>query len=226
MIDLILLAAGLGTRTGLGYPKQFLRLAGKPILIHTLEVFAQVPEIDKIIIAIKPEFENHYKKLIEDYKIPRVVLIGGGETRQESVKNCLPKVTTKRVIIHEAARPFVTPDFITLLLMYQKDIVVPVLPITFATLLNDSCRIEPLDKRKVMNIQLPQVFNYDIIYQAHQRAKKIYDDDSMLVWEESEKTPDIALIPGLEENIKITTPLDLKLAEVIYDERFSHSHGG
>lgn len=223
MIDLILLAAGKGTRTKLDYPKQFLRVAGKPILIHTLEVFRKISEIGTIYVSIHTSYGTGYISLLEDYSVDDVVLVSGGETRQESVANCLAHVKTDRVIIHEAARPFITESFIIELLNHKSDIVVPVLPIPFAVLTSKPIRSIP--KSSLYNIQLPQIFNTEKLKSAHAQVNGPYDEDSMMVYE---NIPDstIDMVLGLEENIKITTPLDIKLAEVIYRERLSDNNRG
>lgn len=223
MIDLILLSAGLGSRMGLGYPKQFARLRGKPLLIHTLEIFRASSRIDKIILSVRWEFLSKYRELFEIYGIKNLVLVEGGDTRQESVKFCLEEVTAPRVMIHEAARPFITEQFIDSLLQIEADVVVPVLPISFAV-----CEIgtrRKIDKSNLRNIQLPQVFDTRKLKLAHSRVQEVFDEDSVLVYRD-DPLNSIIFVDGLEENIKITTPLDLKIAEVLYNERYDIDNRG
>lgn len=217
MVDLILLSAGRGTRLGLGYPKQFARLRGKPIIVHTLEVFKDIEEIGTILVTTLEEYESLYTELITKYNIPKVILVPGGSYRQTSVSLALSYVETERVMIHEAVRPFITEEFIRTLLQKSADIVAPHVPISPAV-----CEIRPirrLRKDHLREIQLPQVFNTKKLIKAHRKATDLYDEDSLLVFDNIEDAT-IECVEGLGENIKITTPLDLKLAEVLFDEKY------
>ena len=109
MYSFILLSAGKGLRFGKDLPKQYLLLAGKPMIVHTLERVARINEIKEIIIVCEKEYEALIKRYIVDYRICRnVIFVKGGKTRQESVYNSLKHVSCDNVIIHEAARPMVT----------------------------------------------------------------------------------------------------------------------
>jgi len=208
MFDVILLAAGLGLRSGLSYPKQFYLLGGKPIVVYPLELFESMEEISRIIVASR---DNRVQTYIDQYKISKAVVIEGGDTRQESVKNALVYCQTDRVIIHEAVRPFITKEHVRELLSIDDTAVIPIESLNF-TLYDTSSELFP-SRDTVFNVQLPQVFDRRILSGAHFLADKTYTDDSSLLKDVFGISP--AVIKGLEHNIKITTPLDFRLAEAI-----------
>lgn len=208
MFDVILLAAGLGLRSGLSYPKQFYLLGGKPIVVYPLELFESMEEISRIIVASR---DNRVQTYIDQYKISKAVVIEGGDTRQESVKNALVYCQTDRVIIHEAVRPFITKEHVRELLSIDDTAVIPIESLNF-TLYDTSSELFP-SRDTVFNVQLPQVFDRRILSGAHFLANKTYTDDSSLLKDVFGISP--AVIKGLEHNIKITTPLDFRLAEAI-----------
>ena len=120
-MDAIILAAGNGIRTSLDYPKQFYPVNGKPCLALSLELFENIDEISKIIITYNEQVKDKYQKLIEDFRITKAVLVEGGETRQKSVFNALQHVTSDKVLIHEAARPLISKDFVMRILSYENE---------------------------------------------------------------------------------------------------------
>lgn len=218
-VDVLFLAAGRGSRSKLDYPKQFSLIGGKPIMIHSLEIFESMPEINKIILVCIPELIHEFETFIKIYDITKAICIRGDTTRQLSVYSGLKYVTTNRILIHEAARPFITADFISKLILNSEESIVPVLDITSTVVNIDSSKKYPL-RNSMKVVQLPQIFNTTQLYNAHDLAIKAdktnYTDDSSLMYDLSQNK--INYISGIEENIKITTPLDMKIAEVIYDE--------
>jgi len=212
-VDCIYLAAGLSVRMKKTLPKQFLTLLGKPILVYALEVLEKVDFIENILVIYHPEFKSLYEEIIKDYNISKCTLVEGGRTRQESVFNGLKHVKTKRVIIHEAARPFITTDFITELANYDEKAVVPTIPIPFTVSEGQKYMQRQLDRSVLHNIQLPQIFDTETLIKAHKATKDedfAVTEDSMLVFRSGEK---VLFVGGLENNIKITTPLQLIVAE-------------
>lgn len=222
MFDLVLLSAGMGTRAKLNYPKQLMRLGGKPLLICTLEVFLDIEEIRNIIITVPPEMKKEFVELVTTYYPNKIIhIIDGGSTRQESVKLAMEKVTSERVIIHESVRPFITKEHVLELMSHKQCSVVPFLPIV-PTVYNTDGFFE--NRSKLINIQLPQVFHSGMLKTAHYLGRnKKYTDDSSLVLIEMGIYP--TLINGLEENIKITSPVDIIIAEALYEE-ISHRNRG
>jgi 2-C-methyl-D-erythritol 4-phosphate cytidylyltransferase len=222
MFDLILLSAGMGTRAKLNYPKQLMRLGGKPLVICTLEIFLNIDDIKNIIITVPPEMKNEFVNLIITYYPNKNIhVIDGGETRQQSVRFALEHVTAERVIVHESVRPFITKEHVLSLMEHKQCVVVPYLPIV-PTIYNVNGYFE--DRSKLVNIQLPQIFHSGLLKNAHHIGQnKKYTDDSSLVFVEMGIYP--TLVNGLEENIKITSPIDIIIAEALYEEIGNRNRG-
>lgn len=213
----IIVAGGSGTRVGNVIPKQFLKLDGKPILMHTISKFAETG-LDINIILVLPENQTEYWQQLcseHNFTIP-LVTTTGGQSRFHSVKKGLEFVTEEGIVaVTDAVRPFVSLK--TILTAYKAAEMygnaVPAIP------LNDSIRqIEStlsiaLDRSRYCVIQTPQCFHTSIIKKAYgQDYKYTFTDDATVVEAAGEK---IHLIDGNPDNIKITTPLDLIIAEAI-----------
>jgi 2-C-methyl-D-erythritol 4-phosphate cytidylyltransferase len=212
-MDCIYLSAGLGVRLKEAKPKQFITLLGKPIFIYALEVLERVDEVEKILLMFHPDYRRMYEKYLKNYNLSKIELVEGGKTRQESVWNGLQKVNSKRVLIHEAARPFISKEFLLDLLEYRESAVVPTIPIPFSVAGGETYMEQELERSKLHNIQLPQVFDTHVLSRAHLKAQQenfIAFEDGILVFRFGEK---VRFVEGLENNIKITTPLDLVIAE-------------
>ena len=220
MIDVIYLAAGQGKRAKLGYPKQFARLGGKPIMIHGLEILQKIPEVSQIIV-VRPMITGEslqdwrVEEVVLEYGINKAVFVEGGRTRQESVRRGLEMVATDYVLIAEAVRPFITEDFVKRIIQLPGNCVTPWMS-SISTVL--SAAGEPMDRERIGEVQMPQKYFTNILTAAHYKAEaanNTYTDDMALVIKEIKVRP--ILMAGLEENIKITTPLDLVIAEAIYN---------
>jgi 2-C-methyl-D-erythritol 4-phosphate cytidylyltransferase len=220
VIDVIYLAAGQGERAKLGYPKQFARLGGKPIMIHGLEILQKIPEVFQIIV-VRPMITGEslqdwrVEEVVLEYGINKAVFVEGGRTRQESVRRGLEMVATDYVLIAEAVRPFITEDFVKRIIQLPGNCVTPWMS-SISTVL--SAAGEPMDRERIGEVQMPQKYFTNILTAAHYKAEvanNTYTDDMALVIKEIKVRP--ILMAGLEENIKITTPLDLIIAEAIYN---------
>ena len=220
----ILLAGGVGKRLESTIPKQFLTLHNKPIIAHTIEVFEKTNEIEKIILVSHADYIKESKKIIKKYQYRKIfAIVNGGKTRQESSYNgikALPK-ECKYVLIHDVARPLITPKLIKNIIKALKEhkAVEPILPIkeTIIEISEDKTVRNVLDRNRIFLVQTPQGFHYKTILQAHQIAEKenfvkATDDASLLLRYNLCK---IKTIKGEEENIKITTKFDLIIAEEI-----------
>jgi 2-C-methyl-D-erythritol 4-phosphate cytidylyltransferase len=213
-MEVVLLAAGLGKRMQIDKPKQFFTINGKPILAYSLEVFNSLSQLSKIILVCQPNHIEDYNKIIRDYNIKNVQIVLGGETRQQSVYNGLQKVTSDKVIVHEAARPLISKEFVIELVEAASKgthAIVPVLPVNFTVAIGEEQMEGILDRSKLRNIQLPQVFDTNIIKEAHEKAKKEAfqaTEDSMLVFKYGGK---VKFVRGRESNVKITTLYDVKM---------------
>lgn len=217
----IIVAAGQGQRMDADMPKQFLNLKDKPILVHTLEKFDEVEDIDKIVVVTMGEYMDHVKNdILSMYHFKKpIMVIRGGSERQESVYRGIMSLglDTDIVVIHDGVRPFVTGDMIqrTIDAAIEDEAAVVGVPIkdTIKEVDDDGYVIDTLYRDIMWNVQTPQTFKYDVIRGAHEFAEKhgIYGtDDAMLV--ERLDIP-VKMVMGSYKNIKITTKEDMVVAE-------------
>ena len=218
----IVLAAGKGSRMGEGRGKAFCSIREKPLLAWTLSVFESFPLIQEIILVVPPNREQEFKeKILIPYNISKAFIVSGGDSRQESVQNGFAAIEEPchLVVVHDGARPFLDPDTLEKALnAAEKDgasiVAVPVKE-TIKSGDDQGMVRETFDRSRLWSTQTPQTYKYPIIKEALESARKdnFYGtDDSSLV--ERIGKP-IRIIIGSYENIKVTTPEDLVIAEAI-----------
>lgn len=216
--SLVLLSAGSGKRMEHKIPKQFLMLAGKPVIMHTLERIDEIDEIDEIVIVANADYHEHIRILIHNRMIQKkCVLVEGGATRQESTLNGINAATNDDIIIHEAARPFVKKEEFSALIACDAKNALYGAPINFTVLKGKDHVEELLERETLVNVQLPQKFNRNSLLAAHNKAKeegKEFTEDASVLFEYSDE--DISILKGSEYNIKLTTPVDMIIGEQIY----------
>ena len=222
-VSAIIVAAGNGSRMKAGVNKQYLYLNGKPVLAHTLRVFEECQLIDEVILVIgKQDVQICMEEVIRPYKIKKVkVLVGGGATRQESMYLGLKKVNKKTdiVITHDGARPLVHPNTLIKCIegtLEHKATIVAVPSKDTVKVVDENLTVKDTpDRTTLWAVQTPQTFEYNLLMRAHKQAMEdnfVGTDDAMLV--ERLNFP-IKIIKGHYDNIKITTPEDLIMAESI-----------
>lgn len=220
-------AAGMGKRMGTGIAKQFLPLGGIPLLAHTLLVFQQASEIDEIIPILSPgDTEHCLSDIIKAFHITKVrEVVTGGNERQDSVANGISKLNTgaEIVLVHDGVRPFVTGTMITACVAFaaKGECVTVGVPVkdTVKEVDERGIVLRTLDRSMLWSIQTPQAFPCAILRQAHREAvsgKHLGTDDATLVERAGHH---VRVIRGSYENIKVTTPEDLILAEEILKRR-------
>jgi 2-C-methyl-D-erythritol 4-phosphate cytidylyltransferase len=218
----VVVAGGSGIRMNANLPKQYLQIAGKPILAMATEVFENSPLIDEIILVVAEEYLAYASyEIVDKYKMKKVAkIISGGTTRQESVLAGLsasPQVTDY-VAIHDGVRPFIRQTMIDQLFkaVPQTGAAIPAVRAKETIkLVENNLIASTIPREKVYLAQTPQVFRYENILEIHHRAAdQNYEatDDAMLAEQYGMK---VAIVPGYYDNIKITTPEDLILAEEI-----------
>jgi 2-C-methyl-D-erythritol 4-phosphate cytidylyltransferase len=216
---IIIVAGGTGTRMQSAIPKQFIELKNKPVLMHTIERFNNCyPDIN-IIVVIAAQLREDWELLCKKYNfnIPHQ-LADGGETRYHSVKNGLNLVPDPSVVgIHDAARPLVSNQ--TIINAYEtaeeKGNACPAVPISDSLRYIKGKENTAVDRSHYSIIQTPQCFHSDLLKKAFQKQYKAEFTDDATVFESfGEK---INLIEGNRENIKITTPQDLIIAEALFE---------
>ena len=220
-------AAGMGKRMGKAVAKQFLPLGDKPMLAHTLLIFQRAAEIDEIIPVLSEEdMETCLRDIIEQYHITKVkTLVVGGKERQDSVANGLQKLDkdTSIVMVHDGVRPFVTHEMIkeSVDLAKKGECVVVGVPIkdTIKEVDDKGNVRHTLERSKLWAIQTPQTFPVKLLKKAYDDSRKrsiCGTDDATLVERMGGK---VRVIMGSYDNIKITTPEDLIVAEEILKRR-------
>lgn len=213
----LIVAGGKGLRMGGEQPKQFLPLKGRPVLMHTLEQFYRSDVAMEIILVLPHEQQNYWKQLCEEHHFTiKHRVADGGESRFHSVKNGLSLIETPSIVgVHDGVRPFVSVDVIDRCyeLALTKEAVVPVVDVvdTVRHITNNGS--ETVDRSAYKLVQTPQVFNADLLLKGYEQAySSAFTDDASVVEAMGVK---VALTPGNRENIKLTTPFDLKVAEAL-----------
>lgn len=219
----LLLSGGVGSRSDLTYPKQFYMLNGHPMVAYSLIAAIQVEQIDEIILNYPPGFKEQTETIAHDYaSSKKVKLVECGQTRHDSTRILYGVASNEHVIIHEAARPAITPSRIQDLIDNPRDNVsyCESIPFSMCHVDHDSGRlISRVDRETTMNIQLPQKFVKSHLASAHETALaegKIYTEDAMLVAEVGGHA--VYFQEGWRTNFKITNRDDFKIAEVVMRE--------
>ena len=215
-VAVIIVAAGSSTRLKGRVRKPYRLLNGKPVLLHSILVFSKIPSVNQIIIAIHPDDQKRINKLrIADCGL-RIDTVIGGPSRSHSVYNALQAVNKNNaiVLVHDAARPFITrPDIIKLInMVWHKGTAILARPVTDTIKSVDKrLRIrKTIPRNTLWAAQTPQGFRKDIILKAYQQRRNSltdYTDDAGIV-ESVGRT--VYIVPGSVNNIKVTTPTDIK----------------
>ncbi|HVP37105.1 MAG TPA: 2-C-methyl-D-erythritol 4-phosphate cytidylyltransferase [Terriglobales bacterium] len=220
----IIAAGGRGERMGGELPKQFIQIKRKPLLAYTLEKFEKSDLINEIVLVVPDEYVGLASYQVVDVFDFRKIrkIISGGKERQDSVHKALLSLpaNTDIVTIHDGVRPFVSEEKIVKSIeMCQQDkaVILALLINETVKRVDDRIVITTLDREKLWVAQTPQTFEYKLIMEAYKKAEKdsfIGTDDSSLVERLGIK---VKILEGDHDNIKITTPEDLVLAERIIE---------
>jgi 2-C-methyl-D-erythritol 4-phosphate cytidylyltransferase len=217
-VGAVIVAAGKGERMG-EVDKMFALLGGQPLLVQATIPFQQSPLIDQIVVVVSGERETHCRSLMageEWAKVSNVCL--GGKRRQDSVVAGLALLENcEWAVIHDGARPLVTADLIERGLEAARETgsAVAAVPVTDTIKLadKDGTVYQTPPRQNLWAIQTPQIFHIKIIAQAYQKASEDVTDDASLVEKLGYK---VKLYMGSYDNIKVTTPADLELAEILW----------
>lgn len=217
---IIIVAGGKGQRMGSSVPKQFLLLCGKPVLMHTIEAFHSYSTSLEIILVLPEEQQTHWKELCEEYGFttPHTV-VSGGSTRFESSRNgisIIPDDADGVVGIHDGVRPLVSAAVIDRCYESAREnyAAIPVMPLTDTLRFvgESGCGRNVLRSDYVI-VQTPQVFDIALAKRAFSLPyKESFTDDASVV---EDLGCQVSVVEGCRENIKLTTPFDMKVAETI-----------
>ena len=218
-VGAIIVAAGRSRRMG-GGDKLWVSLGGRPLLAHTLAIFQHCPSIHKIVLVLAPGQEKLGQTLIKNSLLNKVAAIcAGGEERQDSVRAGLAALgPCEWVVVHDGARPLVTRELIDKGLAAARATGAA----TCAVPLHDSIKLvseqglveKSLDRRRLWQVQTPQVFRYELLVEAHRAAAKQppASDDATLVERLGRQ---VKAYMGSYHNIKVTTPDDMVIAQIL-----------
>jgi 2-C-methyl-D-erythritol 4-phosphate cytidylyltransferase len=218
--SVIIVAGGRGLRMGEDIPKQFLPVAGRPVLMHTIECFATFDEGLKIVLVLPEDQFAYWKALCRknDFSVAHT-LVAGGDTRYQSVKNGLSAVSDGIVAVHDGVRPFVSNETIErgFHAAASYGAVIPVMEIIESIRKIDEHRSHMRPRDAYRAIQTPQIFKTSILKKAYELPyDPDFTDDGSVV---EAAGYEITLVEGNRENIKITSPFDLVVAEAIIKRR-------
>lgn len=218
----IVVAAGSGKRFGAQKAKQFLELAGKPVVVHALLAFQNCAAIDEIVLVLPAAETAVFQSLVSQHEIGKLKkVVAGGEKRAASVKNGLNHVSaeTRIVAVHDGARPLVTPEEITRTIEKAAEIGAAILaaPVTdtIKEVSNAGKIVQTVDRSRLRRALTPQCFRIEILRRAFAEFadfNEIATDESFLV---EKLGTTVSIVEGNPRNIKITVPEDLILAEAL-----------
>jgi 2-C-methyl-D-erythritol 4-phosphate cytidylyltransferase len=219
-MNVVYLTAGQGIRANLGYPKQYQYIGGKPLFIHGIEILNSIKEIDRIIIVADDSHQiyniNEIMKIVFSYACNKCEIIKGGSTRQESVFEGLKYVTTDEVLICEAVRPFITKEFVRNIIKLNGNVV----PYTKLNSTPFNKKTGKTYKRDdVVCVQTPQKYNTRELINCHEFAlsQNINCTDDLDLMKKTSQDSNFTFIEGLIDNIKITYPSDLIIANALFN---------
>ncbi len=224
----IIPAAGSGTRLGGPIPKQFIEIAGTPILVHTIRRFDECPDIGAIIVVLPADRLVEFRARHEQARLTKpLIYVSGGAERSDSILNALDAATDLNpeiVAVHDAVRPFVTPAQISAVISKAQEVGAAILALPATDTIKEvenGMIARTLDRRHIYRAQTPQVFRYDLLRRANEEARAaglpsaMLTDDALLV--ERLGHP-VAIVEGAASNIKITTAEDLLIAEKFFEQ--------
>lgn len=216
----IIVAGGTGSRMKTEGPKQFALLHQKPVIVYAIEKFLQFDPHIEIVVALRPEYALEFEGILKNFKLPKITMANGGETRFHSVKNALEKVSSGAgvIAVHDAARPLVSLQTIqnTFSAAEKSGASIPVIEVNESLREIDSLGSKAVNRKDYRIVQTPQCFRRDILLEAYkQNYTPEFTDDATVVESAGHK---IHLSEGNVENIKITYPQDLILAASLLHE--------
>lgn len=216
MLTFIITAGGIGKRMGGSTPKQFLLLNGKPILMHTIERIHRFDSSAELIVTLPEAYLKDWEEMCEKYSFEiKHSTVSGGEERFDSIQNALEIANGEWIAVHDGVRPFVSQSVLTELLKAVKThrAVIPVVPVKESLRIVDGESSVSVQRNHYQIVQTPQVFEGKLLKKAYeQKFAHHFTDDASVVESIGAR---IHLISGNDENIKITNPVDLKLAEIL-----------
>jgi len=213
-------AGGSGARMGSGRPKQYLVLAGAPLLVHTLRALGHARALAGTVVAVPAERVEATRRLLQRFRVPRLLdVVAGGAERQESVWRGLQAVSSDVgwIVVHDAVRPFIDAALVDRVLAAARRHGAATCGVPVRETIKrvqDTMVEATLERDGLWLVQTPQAFSRALLSEAHEKARRdgyTGTDDAVLVERLGAR---VAMVPGLPQNLKITTPEDLKAARL------------
>ncbi len=214
----IILAGGSGKRMGLDFPKQFLPLQDKPIVVHTIEKFLLYNPDIQVILVLPEAYLSYWHEILDTYAFDNIITVIGGKERFFSAKNGFNYTNAEKIAIHDAVRPFIDRQIIEVGFKFldYHDVAVPViLPKSSYRIVENEVN-KAIDRNKLRIVQTPQFFRRVVLQKVFSLPyDPLFTDEATAA---QKAGYEVYLFPGSEKNIKITTPFDLKLAHLLINE--------
>ncbi|MGM9758685.1 MAG: 2-C-methyl-D-erythritol 4-phosphate cytidylyltransferase [Parabacteroides sp.] len=223
----VIVAGGKGLRMGGDLPKQFIPLAGKPVLMHTLELFARWDATAQLVLVLPDDHRSYWEMLCREIGCAAPhQMVSGGETRFHSVLNGLRYLRTAGLLeepaligVHDGVRPFVSPEVVEACFQAaeQQGAAIPMLPMIDSLREGNAEQSRPVDRTRFFAVQTPQVFQSELLWKAYEQPySALFTDDASVV---EAAGGQVRLVEGNRENIKLTTPFDRLVAEALIKSR-------
>jgi 2-C-methyl-D-erythritol 4-phosphate cytidylyltransferase len=214
----VIVAGGIGSRMDNAVPKQFLPLAGKPLMYYAVQNFLDAFENVQIIVVMHPDYFSNFNEVRKHITKPcDIKLVAGGATRFYSVQNGINAIENANaediVLVHDAARPFAKPSLLQNISIEAKKhgAAIPIMPVFESLRRVEQGQSVPVDRGVIFRVQTPQAAQYALMNNAFkQEFSEAFTDEATVLEAAGHK---IFTVQGIEENIKITTPQDLQYAE-------------
>ena len=216
----VIVAGGSGTRMGASMPKQFLLLGTKPIFCYAIEAFVEAYADITVVLVLPSDHIDKGKEIVDQYQYRNVMIVEGGTTRFASVKNGLKHIPKSSIVfVHDAVRCMVTKELIQRCYeqAVEKGSAVPAVAATDSIRIDEGTSHSIVDRSKIRIIQTPQTFQSDMLLPAYEQEYLQSFTDEASVVEATGAT--VYLIEGDYDNLKITRPMDIFIAEKILQNR-------
>lgn len=221
----VIVAGGKGQRMGNAVPKQFLPLAGKPVLYYALKAFIDAYEDIRLVLVL-PQEQLSYAQMVLQAFPERIdmAIVQGGDTRFHSVQNGLKAVSGNSVIfVHDGVRPLLSAGLVRRCYVQavEKGSAIPAIAVADSMRIVDGNNSQPVDRQHMRSIQTPQTFRSDILLPAFEQSyRDEFTDEATVVEAYGEE---VYLVEGEKSNIKLTTPEDMLVAETLLKARTEHA---
>lgn len=224
-VNVIIVAAGSGLRFGAPLPKQFCNLNGRPVVMTTIDALRSSLPDARMTLVINADTDELWRKLCKEHNFKSPEIVHGGSTRWESVRNAIEKSgKTEIILVHDAVRPLVSDKIISQLLAglcsdNSVDGAIPAVPVTDSLrIIKEGGKSTSIDRNHIRAVQTPQAFKGDKLRKAYRYPyRPDFTDDASVM--ESAGFNKIVLTEGSPDNIKITNPGDIAIAEILMKER-------